>query len=373
MNENDVLNLFDRYREGKCTPDEIARLESWFLQHSNTSPLPDIAPDFESVGKEIWQNIGIRHPRRRYILILRYAATVLLVVGVSFILFKQTNHKKQIAFDLQPGGNIAVLTLANGKQISLNGANGAVATNPDVLITNDTSTGVVTYKMRTNNNISEVIGMNTIRTPKGGQYQLILPDGSHVFLNAASSLQFPSRFTSSQRKVNLIGEAYFEVVKNTQQPFLVTTEGQQLTVLGTHFNVSAYSGESVITTLAEGSVALLQPSSNLTQLLLPNQQSELLSKGFKIKTVNAVDEIAWKDGMFIFRKTPIAEVLQQLCRWYNVEADFNNLPDTKLNADLSRSATLQDILNVINFTNSSNEGIKIELKDGRRLEISKIK
>lgn len=369
MNENDVLNLFDRYREGKCTPDEIARVESWFLQHSNTSPLPDIAPDFESVGKEIWQNIGVRHPRKRYILILRYAATVLLVVGVSFILFKQTNHKKQIAFDLQPGGNIAVLTLANGKQISLNGANGAVATNPDVLITNDTSAGVVTYKMRTNNNISEVIGMNTIRTPKGGQYQLILPDGSYVFLNAASSLQFPSRFTSSQRKVNLIGEAYFEVVKNTKQPFLVTTEGQQLTVLGTHFNVSAYPNELQTTTLAEGSVELLlHPSTTTTgirQLLKPNQQAVLLSNNYQVKTVDATDEIAWTTGVFIFKQTPLLNVMNRLGRWYDVDIDVNNIPDQVVSAEFPKTYQLSEILKVIEFS----YGIKFDL-EGRRLSVT---
>lgn len=370
MNENDVLNLFDRYREGKCTPDEIARVESWFLQHSNTSSLPDIVPDFESVGKEIWENVGVRHHRKRYIPILQYAAAILLVVGVSFILFKQTSHKKQIAFDLQPGGNIAVLTLANGKTIDLKDIQtGTVATVSGVVVTS-LSNGTVTYQTQTgsktateNNHIKpKQKDLNTITTPRGGQFTLILPDGSSVLLNASSSLQFPSRFVANQRQVTLVGEAYFEVTKNAKQPFVVRTKGQELTVLGTHFNISAYPDETVKTTLSQGSVQLSNSSSLQKTRLKPEQQAVLTSNGFDIKEVNSANEMAWKRGLFIFRQTPLREALQQIERWYNVEVDYSNLPNVPLDAGLTRSLTLNRLIQILD----ENADLKFKLY-GRRL------
>jgi transmembrane sensor len=359
MNEKELNDLLGRYIKEECTPDEIVFVNSWFNHAAREAASAGKVPDFDALQQRVWDNMGIRHKRTHYLPVLGYAATILLLIVALFALFQRTTHKPAIAFDIQPGGNRAVLTLANGKQISLNGQNGAVSTNPDIRITNDTSSGIVTYQVQNNKGTND--GINTINTPKGGQYQLVLPDGTRVFLNAASSLQFPSRFTSTQRKVNLVGEAYFEVVKNSNQPFLVITEGQQLKVLGTHFNVSAYPSESVTTTLAEGSVEILQPSTNLTQLLLPNQQSELLSTGFKIKTVNVADEIAWKDGLFVFAQTPLKNALQQISRWYDVEVDYTDLPNTILVAALPRTLTLAEMLKDIELSSK----VKIELNGGK--------
>ena len=304
---------------------------------------------------------------------LRYAAVLLVSLGVGYSLLlalrSTQNIKTQTAIIVKPGENKATLTLANGKTIILNAiTNGKVATFPGGQITNNSSTGMITYiqskRGRSNHNTKPLEEMNTITTPNGGQYHVILSDGTHVYLNASSTLKFPSCFISNQRQVTLTGEGYFEVAKNQQQPFQVTTKGQQLTVTGTHFNVSAYNNEPVKTTLLEGGVNLLQPSTGRKQPLVPNQQAMLLSNGFEVKTVKAINEIAWKRGLFYFRQTPLKEALQQISRWYNVEVDYSNLPDVPLDAELTRDLTLNKIIQILDL----NADLKFELTNqGRRL------
>jgi hypothetical protein len=385
MNEKEIIALLDRYDKDDCTAYEISIIESWYNYIAAQTKADLSFSELEEKDLQISSHFPGSANRYKLPVYIPYAAAVLAIISLVYAMYfsfqhlnNTTNNNKIIAI-IKPGGNNATLILANGKKINLkNTRTGSVAMLSGVAVTNNMSSGVVTYQLqgsksaKENNHVTDQLEINTITTPIGGQYILILPDGTRVFLNNLTSLQFPTSFAASSRRVTLIGEAYFEVAENVKKPFIVSTPGQELTVLGTHFSISAYPNETIKTTLAEGSVQLLNSSSLKKQILQPEQQTVLTNTGFELKSVNSADEMAWKDGLFIFRKTPIADVLHQLCRWYNMEADFNNLPDTKLNADLSRSATLQDIINVLNFINS-NKGIKVKIIDGKRLEIIKTK
>jgi hypothetical protein len=378
MNDKELLDLLHRYREGECTPDEIALVESWFNHAADQAEPVSATTHYEAARKRIWNKLGIETEKGKvsYMLVLRYAASILLIVAISyssFLYFKRKTPQTQIAKqDIQPGGYNAMLTLANGKSISLNTNNGSVATLPNgILVSNSTSNGVVSFQIKnskaegakhdTNVNVG---GSNLITTPRGGQYQLLLPDGTRVYLNAASRLQFPSSFAVlKQRNVILTGEAYFEVAKDPQKPFIVSTKGQQLTVLGTHFNVSAYPNELQKTTLAEGSVELLLHPSTTTgirQLLKPNQQAQLLSSGFQVKEIDASEATAWKDGNFVFTQLSLRDALLQISRWYVVEVNIADIPDTNISGQFPRTFTLQQVLQGI----QKGTGIKIQLKDG---------
>ena len=373
MTEGEAKELLRRFESQQCTQEERELVESWYTHAVDSQSLPVDQPDYFAVKRKLWKRLV---PRKTvYVSFTRYAAAIVIIVGLGyayhFIDVRNVQQSVRVINAIQPGGNKAVLILANGQSISLDDSyNGKVASLPGVQISNDTSSGIVTYKVL-NNKVNNTIQLNTIKTPSGGQYQLILPDGSKVFLNAASTLTFPSQFAANKREVTLTGEAYFEITKNHGQPFLVMTAEQQLKVLGTHFNISAYPSEPLRTTLAEGSVELSQLSqkniSPQKQLLNPDEQATLLSNGFQVKHVDASDEIAWKDGLFVFKQTQLLNVLQQISRWYNIKVDYNNIPNKTVDAEISRTLTLSRFLQIL----EAGTGIKITLDNEGRLFVEK--
>ncbi|HTI12402.1 MAG TPA: FecR domain-containing protein [Puia sp.] len=292
------------------------------------------------------------------------AALVLLIAGKTILYFLPANPKTNkplasgtkvpAAHDLPPGRNTAVLTLADGHTITLDSAaNGGLAQqgNTKVIKLN----GQIAY---TNTGRSgpaggasagDVILFNTISTARGNQYQLILSDGSKVWLNAASSLRFPTSFKGKERKVEVTGEAYFEIAKNPAMPFKVAVNGGEIDVLGTHFNVNAYNDESSVkTTLLEGAVKIKKD--NATQMLSPGQQARFTSKGEMslFKNVDVAQETAWKDGFFWFNNTDIYTLMRQVSRWYNVEVEFKGgITDDGFTGKVSRNVPLSKLLNVL--------------------------
>lgn len=379
MNENEISDLLDRYLSNECTPEEIAQVESFYAHLALQKTVTVTAEELAVRKQQTFQRFPAPKKVKLYSNYLKYAAAVLIVAlcGIGYYTSLHLPKKDtlvDVTTPILPGGNQAILTLANGKQIRLKDTNaGEVANLSGVVVTN-LSNGTVTFKGgKTGGNYNlEENGrdgdLNTISVPSGGQYELILPDGSRVYLNAASTLQFPTRFAANSRAVTLTGEAYFEIQKNPKAPFTVSSNGQKLTVLGTHFNVSAYPGETTKTTLTEGSVQLLSSSSSLPTLLKPNQQALLLSTGYEVKTVNASEETAWRNGRFIFIATPLIDVMRQISRWYNVEADLGDLPDdVTISANLPKALSLQSLLNGLQFTTN----VKITLTKERRLKFSK--
>jgi transmembrane sensor len=263
----------------------------------------------------------------------------------------------RITNDVAPGGNKAVLTLSNGKTVVLDDAkNGVVAEdgNSKVSKTND---GQLAYTAL-NGKPTEVL-YNTLTTPRGGQYQLTLPDGSNVWLNSASSIKYPTAFTGGTRDVEITGEAYFEVAKNAAMPFNVKSNGQVVQVLGTHFNVNTYSNEdSIKTTLLEGSVIVRAEGGNRkSEVLKPGQQAIL--KHDAIQIVNDADTeeaLAWKNGLMVFHSADAATILREIERWYNVDVVIKGeLPKRSFFLEGSRKAKLSELLrgfevNHIKFT-----------------------
>jgi len=300
-------------------------------------------------------------PVRRRITPLRKIAIAASVIGlllVSFFLLTDKVGKKDVAKseidqqrfknDVLPGGDKATLTLADGSTILLDDAQNGYLTqqgNSKIIKLE----GKLSYDP-TNKNSREIV-YNTISTPKGGQYQLELPDGSQVWLNATSSIHFPTSFVGKERRVEITGEAYFEVAKNRDMPFIVTVNGAEVQVLGTHFNVNAYSDEdNVKTTLLEGSVRFVSRAN--INMLKPGQQSQLAGDGL-IKVVSNVDVdevVAWKNGMFDFDNAGIETVMRQLSRWYDVEIEYKGKTDDLFIAEMRRNIKLSDALKALELT-----------------------
>lgn len=298
------------------------------------------------------------------------AAAVIAVFGIYIInrpvapkmMAKRSPGKQAIL----PGTNAAVLTLGNGKTILLNGGNiGKLAVQGSTTITKNAD-GQISYQAADNDPANNEIVFNTITTPMGGQFRVTLPDGSNVWLNAASSLTYPNRFKGNERHVELHGEAYFEIFKDKSSPFTVTAEDANIKVLGTHFNVMAYKNEpSINTTLLEGSVSL--SSKNAHALLVPGQQGAVDNKAQNItlQEVNVEDAVAWKNGYFSFRKQNLAAAMNKIARWYNVEVEYSgNVNNKFLGGTVSRSENIQELLNYLELT-----GIAKFKIDGRRIKV----
>jgi len=298
------------------------------------------------------------------------AASVIAVFGI-YIINRPVAPKMMAKHSpanqaILPGTNVAVLTLGNGKSILLNGGSiGKLAVQGGTTITKNAA-GQISYQAADNDQNNNEIVFNTITTPMGGQFRVTLPDGSNVWLNAASSLTYPSRFKGSERHVELHGEAYFEIFKDKSSPFTVTAEDANIKVLGTHFNVMAYKNEpSVNTTLLEGSVSL--SSKNAHALLVPGQQGAVDNKAQNITLheVNVEDAVAWKNGYFSFRKQNLPAAMNKIARWYNVEVEYSgNVNNKFLGGTVSRSENIQELLNYLELT-----GIAKFKIDGRRIKV----
>jgi transmembrane sensor len=283
--------------------------------------------------------------------------TLFLMTYGSYLLLrtdKRTNNQvsKNNYRNIIPGGNKAVLTLADGTQLLLDEASkGEVARQAGVVITK-AADGRIVYQTVGTNTIGQQPSQNTITTPKGGQYQVILPDSSSVWLNSASSITYPTSFSGKERLVSLKGEAYFEVAKNKKMPFKVQSGLQSVEVLGTHFNVNAYGDEPEMeTTLLEGSVKIM--SSSNSAVIVPGEQGVVSGSGAIMKRMVDVDqEVAWKNGLFSFKGQDIHAIMRQISRWYNIEVVYDkSLPDEKYYGEIERSSRLENVFKILELNN----------------------
>lgn len=320
------------------------------------------------------------------------AAAVLLAVVCMVWLYTSNRNGKQVAVtkpetkktiqDIAPGGNKAVLTLADGSTIILDNVhNGLIAEQGKTAI-NKKQDGELEYKATTSHS-KLATSYNTVTTPRGGQYQLTLPDGSKVWLNAASSLTFPVSFTGAARTVQLRGEAYFEVShvplpgSGERMPFVVeVNNGMKVQVLGTHFNIMAYEEEKETkTTLLQGKVKVIteassqQPGGNgpAAVFLQPGQQALLINEGTNLrvqKEANVAEAVAWKNGLFKFGHTDLKTVMRQLARWYDVQVEYApGVPEKYFTGEISRRLNASEVLSVIEFAgvHCKIEGKKIKV------------
>jgi Fe2+-dicitrate sensor, membrane component len=278
------------------------------------------------------------------------AAAILLILlsaGGYFLLIKHQpvlQYSKTLKEDFGPGSNKAILTLSNGRQIILtNAKTGRLAIQGQTVI-RKTADGEIVYSPSSR---SSSVVMNTMSTPRGGQYHLTLSDGTDVWLNAASSITYPVVFTGNDREVIITGEVYFQVAHNTSKPFLVKSGAQTVKVLGTHFNINAYADEaSIKTTLLEGSVEVSAVGTR--QTIKPGQQTEFENNSLKISVADTNEAIAWKDGYFQFVDADIESVMRQISRWYDVDVTFEG-PVTKqrFTGRISRLRNISKVLRII--------------------------
>ncbi|MFA6083200.1 FecR family protein [Mucilaginibacter sp.] len=304
-----------------------------------------------------------KKPNYNLLLWAKFSAAAVGLLFLSFGFYSYLHKdkpvvKKSIAkinppqHDALPGGSKAVLTLANGKTIILDNAqNGTLAKQGNTVV-NKTADGKLVYNLSNMADDNAAPSINTINTPRGGEYQVILPDGTKVWLNAASSIRFPTRFTGNTRDVEITGEAYFEVTKNKLMPFRVKTDRADIEVLGTHFNVMAYGDERLMkTTLLEGAVNI--KSGSLTYKLKPGQQAQINATGNTKVTsdIDVDDEVAWKNGIFQFRDAGIDVILRQAARWYDVNITYKGkLPLREFTGRLSRNVKASELLKMIQYT-----------------------
>ncbi len=358
MSPSKIEELIERYNNGKASPEEVDLVETWYLNYRSTSkPIPagvleeDQKDSLNQIIGQIknkpsginWQQLSIAA-----------SILILLTTGLLFHFIKNEPARQAVAKnvgkpDLSPGGNKAILTLSNGQSIVLNGATNGILAKQGNTDINKVSSGAISYQGTSNMAPADAVIYNTATTPRGGQFQFILSDGTKVWLNSASSIKFPVAFNGNERKVELTGEAYFEVAHDAKRPFRVISNQQQVEVLGTHFNINAYSDEDVInTTLLEGSVKVTSANTAIT--IVPGQQAQFKDGKINVATVNADDAVAWKNGLFNFNDSSIEEVMKQLSRWYDVDIKYEGqLPSRRFSGEISRNVNASQILDILSF------------------------
>lgn len=368
MQKEEIKAVWDRYRSGKATKEDRALLEGWYLnyEHEGLADLTDT--ELEDRVAAVRRKLPLlEEDTTKYVKVKRLwprlaaAASVLLCLSVGgyFLLHKQP--QQQIAqnqpqyHDIPSGGNKAVLTLASGKQIILTDAKNGKLVEQGNTVINKTQDGQVVYsaskasRQVSGGDLKGTIAYNTMATPRGGQYHLTLSDGTNVWLNAASSIKYPTAFTGNDRQVEITGEAYFEVAHNAAKPFSVISNGQTVEVLGTHFNINAYADEPAIkTTLLEGSVKFNAGSHQ--GLLYPGQQSvfNTTTAALTVQLVDVSQVIAWKNGFFEFDNIDLATLMRQISRWYDVDIIYQNIDNKSLfGGGISRKLNLSQVLHLL--------------------------
>jgi transmembrane sensor len=385
-----ISELLTKYLKGEMTASEQIELDDWlsvsevnreFFEseikqkgfHEGIAWLSKI--DKDAVREKLVQRLFSQQTPQRIHRVhflktawFRYAAAIIFITGIGTYLYINNQKEKPsvtqvnplpVQNDVAPGGNRATLTLADGSKIVLDSAkSGELAREENATITK-TADGKIVYDP--NEKLGSRILFNTMATPRGGQYQLTLPDGSQVWLNAESSIAYPTAFTEKNRKVSITGEAYFEVAKKKNKPFIVEAGEQAIEVLGTHFNINTYSDEPFSnTTLLEGSVHLKTVHTSLT--LKPGQQGQWNPRNEKLSlAVNPDVEqaVAWKNGMFLTgQEVEISTFLRQVARWYDVDIKYSGNVKGTIGGVLPRQVNVSKVLQLLESTGSIQYQIK---------------
>jgi transmembrane sensor len=353
----------DELKMALSDPEKEAYIQQTLLDWAGQEPIVLNSPNWQAMAAEVLRTdipSGYETPpaqvhviekgTRRWStsLLLRWAAAaaILLMGGIGTYQYLQSSKEKPapivakipVKTDILPGGNKAVLTLADGSTITLQGAaNGQLAAQGRTFVVKKAD-GQIEYHAdgSVKAGSETVVAYNTTSTPNGGQYQVSLSDGTKVWLNAASSITYPTSFTQKTRTVDITGEAYFEVAHNAKKPFIVRTMADSITVLGTHFNVNTYQDEPVMrTSLLKGSVRI-----NKTTL----KPGQAYVNG-KVMVTDTEQDIAWKSGVFNFQHVRLEEAMRQLSRWYNIRFQIkDNLKEVELLGMIERNLTLQQVL-----------------------------
>lgn len=375
MRENDIQHIALKFLRGETTPEEEALLHAWYESKGPQDEEFLILTDRESrteVKDRLFRNIqGAMHDatpivttsvfqRNRW---LAYAASLIFILSFSGLYFyingsfdSEIHYTQLLKNDVGPGGSNAILELEDGTKINLDqAAVGDLAANNGMVVSK-LADGKLAFEVSKAPNQNKV-QLNTIRTPKGGQYEVKLPDGTEVWLNASSSIKFPSAFSDDHREVELQGEAYFEVAQIQRKdrkfvPFIVNSQKQRVEVLGTHFNVNSYENEEIaMTTLLEGSVRIVSTGAKAEKLLKPGQQSAMKNGKIDVQMADLESSMAWKSGDFIFNKEDLLSIMKKIERWYDVEVVYQGAEhDLKFSGAVSRARNLSEVLKIMEST-----------------------
>jgi len=382
MTKEELDRLAARFIRGEASREEEAQLHAWYDQEGSEGEEIHLSGDEDAAALHMRLYRAIRHrvqkdegrgrPSKTAFLLRWTVAAMLLLSFAGWAYWwyndsaKRMHYTKILPNDVGPGRNIAVLESAGGATINLDeaGIGDTIQAGGGISICK-TADGIVSLQM--DPQASEANTMHLIRTPRGGQYQVVLPDGTRVWLNSSSSLQFPSRFPPAMREVRLEGEAYFEVARvvgpdRQSIPFWVHSQSQKIEVLGTRFNVSNYRHDRAVTTLVSGSVKIRPLTGNTEALLSPGQEYRIANNKTRIATADPESALAWKEGDFIFHNETLDAIIEQLERWYDIEVDCP--PDYRgyrFSGAVSRSKNLSSVLKILELTGK----VKFELKERR--------
>lgn len=401
MNQKQATDLLNRYSSGHCTVAEQQLVEAWYQELVNTGEVEFGEGEKESIQEAIETGLlqsmatgeepYMEYPeypedvpvRRMYRTWWAAAAILVCLSGTVWYLLNKRAATEPVKAgsvvnnDVEPGGNKAMLTLSNGKTILLDdAANGVIAQEGKAKVVKP-GDGKLVYSSD-NSSGEGPLAYNTLATPRKGQYQLRLPDGTKVWLNAASSIHYPTGFRGKERRVQITGEAYFEVTHDKEMPFIVEKGDMEVEVLGTHFNVNAYNDESAIkTTLLAGKVKVRrqweanseeidkgQKVKNKIQEIVLKPGEQAIAEAHSPLTVRHAPHleqvIAWKNGLFHFESADIKTVMRQLARWYDVEVVYEGaaVKNDPLFVEISRNTRLSDVLKVLQESGSAKFSIQ---------------
>ena len=371
MTSEEYIKLYQKYIDGKCNTEEVKQL----FDYEDSFQLIDAQETTEDfalktrISNRIEKEIATK---RSFKLWYRYAAAAVVIVSIGvFLTLKQS---KEISIEEPKLANgvtkpvakkidttVTVLTLADGTMVPLDEIKSGVLSEDDGLEIRKVKNGELSYHTS-----GQLIGnnksLNRISIPKGATYKLTLADGTKVWLNAASSLSYPSHFSGDERLVELTGEAYFEVAKNERMPFKVKVRNTEVRVLGTHFNVSSYAEDGPVrTVLLEGSVQLAYLGNQ--KLLKPGYQAvtEGNSSNIILQKANTLQALSWKNGYFLFKENSIVEVMNQIARWYKVKVVYEDGVEGKLFGGIyDKSKNLEELLKGLELTGL----VKFKIEEG---------
>jgi transmembrane sensor len=372
---NRVAYLIAGYLANTLTEDEKDELDDWVIANDQNMQLFAQLTDEKNIQKGLKER-GVydtdkavallkqriltatkkNHPIRIRLIAYTIAASVILALGILFLLpllHRQPPTTAVAKMDLAPGSNKAILTLANGQQIVLDSNQGNIIQQDSLKVVN--LNGKLSYEGSTSE-----LQYHTLTTPKGGQYKIILPDGTAVWLNAGSSLKYPLAFTGGERRVELTGEGYFEAAKDRNKPFKIKLEnGTIVEVLGTHFNIMAYNDEAqTAITLLEGRVKVTtQPDNSASEqstVITPGEQARINNKNPSSVTVTRdidTEEVTgWKNGLFEFKDQPIEVIMKQVARWYNVDVKYEGKVNEHFTASIERNVPVSKLFHYLELT-----------------------
>jgi len=368
-----IAELISKYLYDDLTGEELAILEQWLNEKAENRQLlesfkngnhrvqDDIAFIHSLDVRAAWEAFDTRLQQQRWKRVRHYvgyvaAALMVACVGLWFSLKKNgANEPAQTTNvfynDVAPGGNKALLTLADGRTVDLETLMSEVHEQGGAKITG--GDGKLTYSSQQEEAAQQLV-YNTLVIPKAGTYQLTLSDGTKVWLNAMSELRFPVQFSREERRVFLNGEAYFEVAHDAGRPFRVEVNDTEVEVLGTHFNINSYA--EVTTTLVEGSVKVYNEGQE--QLLAPGQEAKV-GDHIAVYDANVDKVVAWKNGDFYFKSDNMREIMEQLSRWYDIDVRYNGIiPKTGYNGSISRNVNLSEVLEMLTFASGAVFSVK---------------